>query len=49
MENGIDKKPTDKVVYNLEKEVQERVNVFNEKQTKIKYLQRELMDARKRY
>ena len=49
MEVGADKKPTDKELYKLEKEIQEKINVLNEKQTKIKYLQRELMDAKKRY
>ena len=49
MEIGMDKNPTDKELYALEQEVQKRINEFNEKQTKIKYLQRELMDAKKRY
>ena len=49
MEVGVDKKPTDKELYKLEKEIQEKINDLNEKQTKIKYLQRELMDAKKRY
>jgi len=49
MEVGVDKKPTDKELYALEQEIQEKINYFNEKQAKIKYLQRELMDARKRY
>ena len=49
MDIGIDKRPTDKELYALEQEIQEKINDFNEKQTKIKYLQRELMDAKNRY